>query len=195
VEQNHGRIFVWSELGKGSALTIYLPRIEPPDSLEQDRPAISREADRGTETILLVEDESIVRRLLREVLSKAGYRVWEAGNGAEAIDQWAGHIDQIDLVVTDIVMPVMNGLRLMEELRKMRPDIRVVCMSGHSEDLIARQGGMDAPPVLLRKPFRPDELVRKVREVLDQLSGRPLVSPAAAPGAQFRPAPRSRATY
>lgn len=194
VEQNHGRIFVWSELGKGTELSIYLPRIEPPESLEPDRADISRKVDRGTGTILLVEDESVVRRLLRDVLTKAGYRVWEAGNGAEAIDRWAGQIGQIDLVVTDVVMPVMNGLRLMEELRKMRPDIRVVCMSGHSEDLIGRQGGEDAPPVLLRKPFGPNELVRKVREILDQPSSRPqVVSPVAAPGAQCRPAPRSRA--
>jgi PAS domain S-box-containing protein len=191
VEQNHGRILVWSELGKGSELSIYLPRIEAPDSLEPDHPAVSRKENWGTGTILLVEDESTVRRMLREMLSKAGYRVWEAGNGAEALDQWAGHIDKIDLVVTDIVMPVMNGLRLMEELRKMRPDIRVVCMSGHSEDIIGRQDRTDAPLVLLRKPFLPDVLVRKVREILDQPSTRPrVVSPAAEPAAQRHPAAR-----
>ena len=193
VEQNHGRIFVWSELGKGTELSIYLPRIEPPASLEQDRPAISRDANRGTGTILLVEDESIVRRLLREVLTKAGYRVWEAGNGAEAIERWSGQIDQVDLVVTDVVMPVMNGLKLMEELRKLRPQIKVLCMSGHSEDLIARQA-LDAPPLVLRKPFRPDDLVRKAREILDQTPARPLVPVGAAAGNQLRPVTRTRVT-
>jgi CheY-like chemotaxis protein len=168
IEQNQGRIFVASEPGKGSEFSIYLPRIESPDLLTPGTPAISRQLISGSETILLVEDEVAVRRMLREALSKVGYRVWEAGNGAEAIEQWAREIERIDLVVTDVVMPVMNGLRLIEELRKLRPGIRVVCMSGHSEDILGHQSSSDAAPELLRKPFLPDVLVRKVREMLDQ---------------------------
>jgi two-component system, cell cycle sensor histidine kinase and response regulator CckA len=187
VEQNLGRISVWSELGKGSEFSIYLPRIESPDSPEPTAPAASRKLAEGTETILLVEDESAVRRMLREALSKAGYRVREAGNGSEAIELWAREIESIDLVVTDVVMPVMNGLKLIEELRKMRPGIRVVCMSGHSEDVISGQSGPDAPLDLLRKPFLPDALVRKVREILDQPSKWPPMLPTAARlGAQWR---------
>ncbi len=111
VEQNHGQVFVTSELGIGTTFSIFLPRIENPKSSES-RPTSPDDMSQGTETILLVEDENGVRRMLREVLSKAGYRVWEAENGAKAIEQWVGQIKQIDLVVTDIVMPVMNGLKL-----------------------------------------------------------------------------------
>ena len=107
-----------------------------------------------------------MRRMLREVLSIAGYRVWEAGDGSEALERWARDIEKIDLVVTDVVMPTMNGLRLVEELRKIRPGIKILCMTGHSEDVFARQTGPDALLDLLRKPFKPDVLVRKVREIL-----------------------------
>ncbi|MES1260419.1 MAG: ATP-binding protein, partial [Acidobacteriota bacterium] len=122
VEQNRGRIAVASETGRGSEFSIYLPRIEPPEPAVAAPPA-AHGLVQGTETILLVEDEAAVRQMLREALNKAGYRVWEAGDGAEAITQWASRIDQIDIVVTDLVMPVMNGLRLSEELRLRLPDI------------------------------------------------------------------------
>ena len=128
-----------------------------------------REPESGSETILLVEDETSVRRMLREALRNAGDRTWEAGNGAEAIGQWGARIDEVDLVVTDIVMPVMNGLRLADELRSQRPGIRVVFMSGHSMDVISNQSIPDPAPDLLQKPFMPQVLVRKVREVLDQV--------------------------
>jgi two-component system cell cycle sensor histidine kinase/response regulator CckA len=186
VEQNHGQISVWSEIGRGSAISIYLPRIESPEALAPAETASSRNTERGSGTILLVEDEVTVRRMLREVLSKAGYRVWEAANGAEALGQWAGRIDEIDLVVTDIVMPVMNGLKLMDELRRIRPALRIVCMSGHSENAFGRQSGPDAPLDLLRKPFLPDVLVRKVRELLEPGRQPRMVPPAPAPGALRR---------
>jgi len=125
----------------------------------------------GVETILLVEDESSDRRMFREALNVAGYRVWEAGNGAEAIGQWGSAFKSIDLVVTDTVMPVMNGLRLAEELRSKRPDIKVVFMSGHSDEVISGQRGRNPSADILQKPFGPDVLVRKVREVLDAPSG------------------------
>jgi CheY-like chemotaxis protein len=169
IEQNHGKIFVSSRIGEGSAFSIYLPRIQSPGAAEPIAP-IAQNIARGTETILLVEDEDMVRRMLREALIRAGYRVWEAGNGTEALEKWARAIDEIDLVVTDIVMPVMNGLKLTEELRSRRPGIRVLCVSGHSEDILNRQKELDPPPDLLRKPFLPDTLVRKVRELLDKPS-------------------------
>jgi PAS domain S-box-containing protein len=172
VEQNHGRIFVLSEIGQGSTFEIYLPRIEAPAGEIAAAPAV-RETTRGTETILLVEDEAVVRRMLRAALSGAGYRVWEAANGIEALEKWAGSLDKIDLVVTDIVMPMMNGLKLTEELRLRRPAIKVICMSGHSEDILNRQRELDPAPDLLRKPFLPEALVRKVREVLEQPAARP----------------------
>jgi two-component system cell cycle sensor histidine kinase/response regulator CckA len=166
VEQNGGWIFVDSELGRGSSFSIYFPRVERPDQLEPGMIPV-REVARGSETILLVEDEAGVRRMLRDSLSEAGYRVCEACNGADAIELWAPSIDRIDLVVTDIVMPVMNGLRLIEELRKRRPDIKVICMSGHSDDILSTHRQLGPALELLRKPFLPAALVRRVRAVLD----------------------------
>jgi CheY-like chemotaxis protein len=105
--------------------------------------------------------------MLREALSTAGYRIWEAGDGAEAIGQWVADLGSVDLLITDIVMPVMNGLRLAEELRSRRPGLKVIFMSGHSEDVIHGQSGPHPAPEILQKPFIPDLLVRKVREILD----------------------------
>lgn len=166
IEQNNGRIFLTSEIGRGTTFSIYLRRQERPEFAESKRKTV-REQSQGMETILLVEDESSVRRMLREVLSTAGYRVWEAANGAEAIGQWGGSLGSVDLVVTDIVMPIMNGLRLAEEIRERCPGLRVVFMSGHSEEVINGQSGPNPPSDILQKPFVPDVLVRKVREVLD----------------------------
>jgi PAS domain S-box-containing protein len=170
VEQNNGRIFLTSEIGKGTTFSIFFPRSERPEFGESRRNILSQES-RGIETVLLVEDESSVRRMLREALTAAGYRVWEAGNGAEAIGQWGSSLASIDLVVTDIVMPIMNGLRLAEELRTRRPGVKLIFMSGHSEEVINGQSGPNPPSDLLQKPFVPEVLVRKVREVLDTPSG------------------------
>jgi PAS domain S-box-containing protein len=167
VEQNGGRIFVESAPGRGTKFSIFLPRFEGAGSGELSA-ASSTALQSGHETILLVEDESSVRHMLREALTKAGYTVWEAANGAEAIAQWAARINEIDLVVTDIVMPKMNGLRLAEELRSRRAGTKVVFMSGHSLELINSQGAPDPAPDLLQKPFVPQVLVRKAREILDQ---------------------------
>src|SRR4051794_30140062 len=167
VEQSGGRIFVSSSVGEGTTFSICLPRLESVPSGEAPRAMVDHPSP-GCETILLVEDENSVRRMLREALRNAGYKIWEAGNGAEAIAHCGARIDEIDLVVTDIVMPVMNGLRMAEELRCRRPDIKVVFMSGHSLDMINNQSVPDSAPDLLQKPFMPQVLVRKVREVLDQ---------------------------
>src|SRR6266852_8764721 len=157
VEQNHGQIFVASELGKGTTFSIYLPRIESASALES-RPPTSDHLPQGNETILLVEDESAVRQMLREVLSKAGYRVWDSETGAKALEQWGAKIEQIDLLVTEIVMPVMNGLKLAEELRNRCPGLKIIFMSGHAGEMtgamINRQGGSDPAPDLLSKPSR-----------------------------------------
>ncbi|HET8548663.1 MAG TPA: response regulator [Bryobacteraceae bacterium] len=167
VEQNRGRIFVDSAPGKGTSFSIYLPAFETGGEgmVGHGRPEV-RVA--GTETVLLVEDEAAVRRMLREALTHAGYRVWEAGNGVEAVEQWADRSDEIDLLVTDIVMPAMNGLRLAEELLTRSPRLRVLFMSGHADEVINNQGISDASPDYLAKPFAPQMLVSKVREVLDR---------------------------
>jgi PAS domain S-box-containing protein len=168
VEQSGGRIFVSSQVGEGTTFSIYLPRIENIPSYGTPR-TVSEDSNHGSEVILLVEDEVSLRHMLREALQKAGYKVWEAANGAEALGQWGASIREIDLVVSDIVMPVMNGLTLAEELRSRRPEIKVVFMSGHSMELITNQSLPDPAPDLLQKPFLPQVLVRKVREILDQV--------------------------
>jgi PAS domain S-box-containing protein len=170
VEQNRGRIFVDTELGKGTSFSIYLPSFEEVNP--GPAPSVRAEEVRsGTETILLVEDETAVRRMLREALTNAGYRVWESANGVEAIEQWAERIDEVDVLVTDIVMPLMNGLKLADELTARSQRLRLVFMSGHADELINQQGVSGASPDFLAKPFAPQALVSKVREVLDRASG------------------------
>jgi CheY-like chemotaxis protein len=169
IQQNCGRIYVESQIGKGTEFTIWMPSHSPVNSTEV-HPAEVKGIDQGTETILLVEDEVALRRMLREALRKAGYRVWEAGNGAEALEQWDKTAGRVDLVVTDIVMPIMNGLRLAQELKKESPDLLLMFMSGHSEDVIVKQGVRDRDVIVLVKPFLPEVLVRQVRQVLDRKS-------------------------
>jgi PAS domain S-box-containing protein len=167
VQQNRGRIFFNSEVGKGTDFSIYIPSLERAGWHEPqaDPPKAVRG---GSETILLVEDETALRRMLREALSKAGYRVLEASNGAEALEQWDSRTKEIHLLVTDVIMPVMNGLKLAKELRARSKNLRIMFMSGHAEDVITNQGVLDPNLELLPKPFLPDALVRKVREVLDR---------------------------
>ena len=172
VQQNHGSIVVESEVGQGSTFSIYLPRLERPNLLES-RHALPRSRSNGSETILLVEDESAVRRMMFEALTRTGYRVWEAINGADAIRKFGGQIGEVDLLVTDVMMPVMNGLRLAEELRSRRPSLNVVFMSGHAEDVISGQGRVSPAADLLQKPFLPDVLVQRVRGILDRTSDQP----------------------
>jgi PAS domain S-box-containing protein len=172
VEQNGGYISVDSKVGNGTTFSIYLPRLDraKPSELQRVGPD---SLPRGTETILLVEDEAPVRRMLREALGNAGYHVWEAGNGAEALSHWAAQIGSIDLLVTDVVMPVMSGLKLAEELRMRCANLKVIFMSGHADEMITSQGTLDPAFDLLSKPFLPNVLVRRVREVLDQAPIRP----------------------
>jgi CheY-like chemotaxis protein len=156
---------VESELGQGSSFSIFLPEHEHPGIAEVQTPA-QKQTRKGTGTVLLVEDEASLRRMLREALSNCGYRVWEAGNGAEALEYWGNRIDEVDLLITDVVMPVMNGKKLAEILSKLRPDLRMIFMSGHAEDVLTHQGILDPSIDLLSKPFLPETLIAKVARVL-----------------------------
>jgi CheY-like chemotaxis protein len=122
----------------------------------------------GRETILLVEDEDDVRALARELLERQGYRVLEASDGLQALGRYETEGDQIDLILSDVVMPRMSGRELVDRVRALRPDMRVLYMSGYTEDAILRHGVRDASTVLLGKPFAPADLLAKVREVLDR---------------------------
>jgi two-component system cell cycle sensor histidine kinase/response regulator CckA len=167
VRQSNGAIFVDSTPGVGTTFEVYLPvSTETADVPEVSRSTILG----GSETILLCEDEVPVRTLARTVLTRKGYRVLEAQNGGEALLLCEQHAS-IDLLVTDVVMPMMSGRQLAERLRAIRPELRVLYMSGYTEDAVVRHGIFTDQLAFLQKPITPDVMARKVREVLDSPRG------------------------
>jgi CheY-like chemotaxis protein len=166
VKQSGGYITVDSEAGRGTTLRIYLPRVEG-TAVVSGRTTSSSLSPVGTETILLVEDEAGVRRLSLTVLETQGYVVLQAASGDMALQVARSETGPIHLVVTDIVMPGMSGRELWERLRVLRPDSRVLFMSGYTDDAIARHGVLEPGIAFLQKPFTPFSLAQKVREVLD----------------------------
>ncbi|MGC1224585.1 MAG: response regulator, partial [Candidatus Sulfotelmatobacter sp.] len=169
VTQSGGYIWVYSEAGKGTTFKIYLPRVaEPAESPEQVAvPAESAATEPGTETILLVEDEANLRYLARQFLEKQGYRVIEAADGAVAMQIAVAHEGTIHLLLTDVIMPGMNGRELAQRISEIRPNVKILYMSGYTENVIGRNGTLDAGVRLLQKPFSLHNLKNKVREVLD----------------------------
>ena len=166
VKQSGGYIAVESEPGRGTGFTIYLPRIERAAEAVTPGPA-GAGTPHGSETILLVEDEEGVRDLTREILETSGYRVLEARHGAEALRVGEQHPGPVHLLVSDVVMPQMDGRELADRLRALRPDLRVLFMSGYTADALGHHSALDPGTNLLPKPFSPDALARRVREVLD----------------------------
>jgi two-component system, cell cycle sensor histidine kinase and response regulator CckA len=175
VKQSGGYIWVYSELGKGTTFKVYLPRVEDIASARQPRPV--SESRVGTETMLLVEDDPAVRKLSRRILERAGYKVLEAESGREALELARHANGGIPLVVTDLVMPDMSGTELAAELAALYPEIRVLFMSGYTDDAVVRHGLLAVGRAFIQKPFTPDALTRKVRETLDTLAEEPTPSP------------------
>ena len=167
VRQHGGAVQVRSVVGGGTTFEIYLPQVDAPAAPARVDETVSRDT-LGRETILLVEDEDDVRALARELLERQGYRVLEASDGLQALGRYETEGDQIDLILSDVVMPRMSGRELVDRVRALRPDMRVLYMSGYTEDAILRHGVRDASTVLLGKPFAPADLLAKVREVLDR---------------------------
>jgi two-component system cell cycle sensor histidine kinase/response regulator CckA len=166
VKQSNGHISVYSEIGKGTIFKVYLPRVEGKiQGVPSASPAGSLQGD---ETVLLVEDESSVRGVIEKVLSGNGYRVLLACDGSEAIRVSGEHEGRIDLLVTDVVMPGMGGREVASRLETARPGLKVLLMSGYSENVISHHGVLEAGLAFLQKPFTTDALLRKVREVLDR---------------------------
>ena len=164
VEQSGGQIEVSSAPGQGSAFTIFLPRVAAePAAAAPDVPG----PDAGRETILLVEDEAQVRVLARRVLERKGYVVIEASDGGDALALCERSPVPIDLLVTDVVMPGVSGRAVAECLRRDRPGLRVLYMTGYTDDEIVRRGLKDDGVALIQKPFSPDDLTRRVRALLD----------------------------
>ncbi len=166
VKQSGGYVFVQSELGRGTAFTIYLPRVdEPCDALSST--AASPSSAGGSETILLVEDEESVRQLVRETLQSRGYRVLEASNGEGALAVAAAHKDALHLVISDVVMPGLSGHELAKRLLDSRPGLKVLYLSGYAQDAFPPN---ESHKAFLQKPFTLQSLARKVREVLGTAS-------------------------
>jgi two-component system cell cycle sensor histidine kinase/response regulator CckA len=166
VKQSGGYIWVYSEAGHGTTVKVYLPRVlgvaEAPAPAAEPQPVRG-----GDETVLLVEDAAPVRTLARRSLEARGYRVLDAADGASALELSARHGGGIDILVTDVVMPGMSGRELAERLAPERPSMKVLYTSGYTDDAMVRQGVLNAGVAFLQKPFVPDTLTRKVREVLD----------------------------
>src|SRR5258706_496773 len=193
VKQSGGHIRVASEPRRGSTVTVYLPRVAAPvapaERAAADAPApragSSPEAvltpGRG-ETILLVEDAQRVRAVVREILEMSNYVVLEARQGAEALEISNRHAGTIHLLVTDVVMPQMSGRELAQRLATLRPELKVLYMSGYTDDAIVRHGVLASGIAVLSKPFTPDALALKVREVLDGVADGAAAGPSIAPG-------------
>jgi CheY-like chemotaxis protein len=165
VKQSGGNIWVYSELGHGTVFKIYLPRVdEPGEPLEKS--VRWEEAPRGRESILLVEDEGAVRELAAQFLRNQGYAVLEASQGDEAFLVFGKHKGAIDLLVTDVVMPGMSGRELAGQLRALRSKIKVLYMSGYTDDSIVRHGVLEEGVNFIQKPFSMVKFAQKVREVL-----------------------------
>ena len=166
VKQANGSIEVYSEVGKGTTFKIYLPRVEG-EAARQKEPSPPMELLGGSETVLLVEDEEIVRNLGVRVLAGLGYRVMHAGNGDDAIELAREHGERIDLLLTDVVMPGMSGRELANLLTPIHPETRVLFTSGYTDNAIVHHGVLDEGVSFIGKPYSHSALARKVREVLD----------------------------
>lgn len=178
VKQSAGHIWVQSEPGRGTTFKVYLPRTDRLDD-GPTRSTRSGEGLRGTETILLVEDEAPVRQVFLNVLRKSGYHVLEAQNGGDALLVCEQFTETIHLLVTDVVLPRMNGRQVADRLRALHPEMKVLFVSGYAEDAIVRHGVLEAGINFLSKPILPDALLRKVRHVLESASRRGDPPPAS----------------
>jgi PAS domain S-box-containing protein len=171
VTQSGGSISVQSELGKGTAFQIYFPRVEEVAHKAPSAPRVK--AERGVETILIVDDEQSVRHLTKHLLEFSGYKVLMAANGGEALEVLERHAGPVHLVLTDVVMPGITGPELVERLAHIRPSLKVLYTSGYADDAILRHGVFDEGTQFIAKPYTVTTLTRKVREVLDSSSSVP----------------------
>jgi two-component system, cell cycle sensor histidine kinase and response regulator CckA len=168
VKQSGGYIWVYSELGHGTTFKVYLPVADqaPPQAARSAEP--SARPQHGSETILLVEDEPAVQQLTRLLLERAGYRVIPASNAHEAAERFGAAEREIDIVITDVVMPGASGPALLKLLSERRPNLKVLFMSGYADDAVPALGRLDKDAVFLQKPFTRERLIAKVREALER---------------------------
>ncbi|MBW2734512.1 MAG: response regulator, partial [Deltaproteobacteria bacterium] len=165
IKQHEGHISVYSELGLGTTFKVYLPQVK---NIEMTTPGARPAGDsRGTETVLVVEDEAALLKLTVRLLEKKGYQVLKARDGLEGLTMAHAHKGPIHLLLTDVVMPRSSGKELAEELVTTRPELKVLYMSGYTDDAIAHHGVLENGVHFVEKPFSLNTLARKVRMVLD----------------------------
>jgi len=170
VKQSGGSVDVYSEPGHGTSVKVYLPRIDQPVVIEAER--LSKNVSRGTETILLVEDDEMVRTLVRETLVHEGYKVIDFADPVEAQRKSESHKGPIQLLITDVVMPKLSGRELAGQLIRRRPGMRVLYMSGYTDNAVMNSGILQTEVAFLQKPFTPASLTEKVRDVLEGENGK-----------------------
>ena len=164
VKQHNGHIYVYSELGNGSTFKIYFPQIKI--AADKTTKKVFPAMEKGAETILVADDETSIRKLVRDSLEPLGYKILEASDGKEAIEIFRRGEPQIDMLLTDVIMPKMTGKKLAEILLAEKPGFKVLYMSGYTDDVIANQVVLDEDIEFINKPLVPSLLTKKIREVL-----------------------------
>jgi CheY-like chemotaxis protein len=165
IKQHNGSVLVSSEPGKGTTFDIYLPLVK--GCAVKDESKISTSLVKGTETLLVVEDDEAVRMFMKKILARAGYKVIIADNGEDAVARFKEH-DDISLVLSDLVMPKKSGREMQDEIRKIKPGTKVVFISGYAADVLEKKGMFEEGTEIMIKPFKKEDLLAKIREVLDK---------------------------
>jgi CheY-like chemotaxis protein len=172
VKQSGGYIEAESNIGKGSVFTVYLPRVEE-QKMDLIPETSQLKVGPGRETILLVEDEPAVRELIRDYLTQSGYAVLEAAGASEALRKFQDNQSQVELIVTDVVMPRMSGPALVARIKNLNPEIQVLYISGYTDEMVLQQGLLRSQVDFLQKPFSEKTLLKKTREILDRSRSKP----------------------
>jgi CheY-like chemotaxis protein len=170
IKQSGGHILIYSEPGHGTTVKVYLPACAP--NLTSPRLPVASEKSmvRGSGTILVVEDEEALRELAAFVLRDCGYEVLTAATGVEGLAVARANLDRLDMILTDVIMPQMGGKEMIEQLQPLPAHIKVMFVSGYTDDALAEHGILDPNIAFLEKPFSPARLTQKIREVLGELT-------------------------
>jgi CheY-like chemotaxis protein len=166
IKQHDGYINVYSEPGRGTTFRIYLPLIQA--EAEEIKPEAIQPIETCTETVLLAEDEDVIREFIKKLLEEYGYKVITAVDGQTAINEFKAHKNKIQLLLLDVIMPNRNGREAYEEIKKIRPDIKVLFMSGYPADIIQKHDIIERGFAYIEKPASPTKLLRKIRDILDK---------------------------